>query len=341
MRAIDNRKYKVVPIGITKEGRWLVSGDPIKLLRDTSSSEAPSMTAVVADPTQRGLIALEASSQPIAQRFDLIIPMLHGTFGEDGTVQGLLEMAGVPYVGAGVLGSALGMDKVVMKVMFRARGLPVVDFVEIRGRDWERNPDLVLQRIEASIGYPCFVKPANLGSSVGISKVTRREDLGPALDLAGQYDRKLIVEDAAEDCREIECAVLGNDDPQASVPGEVVPKNEFYDYEAKYADDRTELIIPASLPTEVAEEVRRLAIEAFKAIDCAGMARVDFFVDRRNLRVLVNEINTIPGFTEVSMYPKLWEASGVGYTELIDRLIGLAMERHAERSRLRTTYDRP
>jgi D-alanine-D-alanine ligase len=267
---------------------------------------------------------------------DVIFPLLHGPLGEDGTVQGLLELADIPYVGSGVLASALGMDKAVMKNVFRQHGLPVVKGLTFKRRDWEHDPEAILAQVEATLPYPCFAKPANLGSSVGVSKARTREELRAAINTAIEYDRKFLVEEAIEG-REIECSVLGNDDPIASIPGEVIPAREFYDYAAKYTDERTQLIVPADISAETAREVQRLAIAAFLAIDAAGMARVDFFLTRDG-RVIINEINTIPGFTAVSMYPKMWEASGISYPELIDRLIQLALERHADKSRSKTSY---
>lgn len=269
---------------------------------------------------------------------DVVFPVLHGPYGEDGTIQGLLELADIPYVGAGVLGSALGMDKALMKTVFKAKGLPVVDHLVIKRRDWETNSREVIQRIEKALGYPCFVKPANLGSSVGVSKVHGPAELPAALNLAARYDRKMLAERAV-DAREIECSVLGNDDPIASVPGEIIPCNEFYDYEAKYIAGESELIIPADLPPAVTQQVRHLAIEAFLALDCAGMARVDFLLDKKTDQIYISELNTIPGFTPISMYPKLWEASGIPYPELIDRLIELALERYEDKSRSETSYD--
>ena len=268
----------------------------------------------------------------------MVFPVLHGPYGEDGTVQGLLELTGLPYVGAGVLGSAVGMDKVVMKALFRAAGLPVADSVDFRRREWRADAATIAVRVAAEIGYPCFVKPANLGSSVGISKVHRPQDLAAAVDLAAEYDLKILVERSVEDAHEIECSVLGNHDPQASVIGEVIPSREFYSYEAKYVDDASDLIIPAELPEDVSNQVREMAVTAFRAVDCAGLARVDFLVTRGSQEIFLSEINTLPGFTKISMYPKLWEASGLSYPELLDRLIQLALERHAERGDLRTTY---
>jgi len=267
----------------------------------------------------------------------VVFPVLHGTFGEDGTVQGLLELANLPYVGAGVLASAAGMDKDVMKRLFRDAGLPVIPWQLVLRSDWESHPIVVRKRIEKELRYPLFVKPVNMGSSVGISKVHNRRELAAALDLAAQYDRKLLVENGI-DAREIECSVLGNDHPQASVAGEVVPVNEFYDYEAKYLKEGSELVIPARLTARQAKQVREVAIRAFQAVDGAGMGRVDFLLDRKTGKVYLNEINTIPGFTSISMYPKLWEATGLPYPLLLDRLIELALERHREKSRTRFTY---
>lgn len=338
MAAIDKEKYEVIPIGITREGRWIAGGDPVAALKGESA--AAHHTALLGDPTERGLIPSEAIrglERASRIELDVVFPVLHGPYGEDGTVQGLLELADMPYVGAGVLGSALGMDKAVMKDVFKAHGLPIADYRVYRRLDLDRNPTAVEEEIETSLGYPCFVKPANLGSSVGITKVHDRTELGPALQLAASYDRKIVVEEGIN-AREIECSVLGNEEPLASVLGEVVPCNEFYDYHAKYMDDQSELIIPAPLPDDLAQHIRVLAVRAFTALDCAGMGRVDFLLDRETLDVYVNEINTIPGFTTISMYPKLWEATGLPYPDLIDRLISLAIERHQDKQRTRTSY---
>ena len=345
MNAIDKTKYQVVPIGITKEGRWLASGDPLKALSSGAIAES-NPALLLAEPSDRGLMRLEdleterALSAVQVSQLDVIFPILHGPYGEDGTVQGLLELAGIAYVGAGVAASAVGMDKVLFKSIMEARGLPVVPYVVILRKTWEREPDEVLARVEASLGYDCFVKPANLGSSVGISKAHDRAELRAALDDAARYDRKLLVE-VAVDAREIEVSVLGNDEPIASVPGEVVPSNEFYDYAAKYLDGESDLLIPAPIPNQTAEMIAQVAVEAYRAIDCAGMARIDFLLDRKTGRVYLNEVNTLPGFTPISMYPKLWEASGISYPELIDRLIQLALERHADKSRSLTEYQVP
>lgn len=344
MRALDPEKYEVVPIGITREGKWLGGSNSLRQLREAASARgtllAPgsggSQAQPAAEQPAQPSRQITASRSPYAilqtgsAGVDVVFPVLHGPFGEDGTIQGLLEMAGIPYVGAGVLGSALGMDKDMHKTVFRARGLPVVNWLAFTRHQWQDRAQAICDQVESELGYPCFTKPVNLGSSVGISKAHDRPELIQGINLAAQFDRKLMVEQAALDCREIECAVLGNDEPIASVPGEVRPRREFYDYAAKYVTDDTDLIIPAQLPARVSEQVRLLAVQAFRAIDCAGMARVDFFVGRGTDQVIVNEINTIPGFTAISMYPKLWEASGIGYSELVRRLVSLAIQRHAE-----------
>jgi D-alanine-D-alanine ligase len=339
--ALDPEKYDVVPIGITRQGHWLRSGDPMAAL--TAGDASGEATAILADPSQRGLVTyrvgqLDHGGAPaeVAETIDVVFPVLHGTYGEDGTIQGLLEMANVPYVGAGVLGSALGMDKDVQKRLLRAAGLPVVDWVAFTEREWRRRREQLAADVELKLGHPCFVKPANLGSSVGITKVKHEGELDAAVEAAAGYDRKVVVEAAAPTPREVECSVLGNDDPIASVPGEIVPDREWYDYDAKYSNSQTQLIIPAQVPPAAAEEVRRLAVAAFRALECESMARVDFFVDQDAERFWINEINTIPGFTSISMYPKLWEASGIPYRELVDRLIQLAVERHEQKNRLRT-----
>ena len=340
MGAIDKDRYEVVPIGITKQGRWLAAGDPMEAL-SSGVVTASSPALLLAEPSQRGLMRLEDRKQALravqVSQLDVVFPILHGPYGEDGTVQGLLELAGIPYVGAGVAASAVGMDKALFKAIMHAHGLPVVPYLVVKRKEWEEEPEQTIAQIEAKIGYGCFVKPANLGSSVGISKAHRRAELCTALTRAACYDRKLLVE-MAVDAREIEVSVLGNDEPIASVPGEIVPCNEFYDYSAKYLDGESELLIPAPIPPDTAELVRRLAMEAFLAIDCAGMARVDFLLDRQTGKLYLSELNTLPGFTPISMYPKLWEASGIPYTELIDRLIQLALERHADKGRSATEY---
>ncbi len=341
IRALDPDKYNVVPIGITREGRWVASSDATRLLPGALIEEADRDVALLGDPTRRGIACLgESGALSLWQSVDVIFPVLHGTYGEDGTIQGLLEMADLPYVGCGVLASATGMDKVIMKLLFEEAGLPSVPFLTVLRAHWEVEPDLIESRIVAEIGFPCFVKPANLGSSVGISRATSPASLSAALELAARYDRKLIVEQGV-DAREIEVSVLGNDTPIASLPGEIIPRGgSFYDYKAKYIDEKgAELVIPADLTTAQTAEIQQMAVRAFQAIDGSGLARVDFFIERHSGRILLNEINTMPGFTSISMYPKLWEASGIGYRELIDRLIALAFERHAEKSRNLTSYD--
>jgi len=338
LTALDPAKYEAVPIGITRQGRWLVGSNADRLLPGVLENGKP-VTASV-DPTGPKLIPLNSTLVKAGARgpeIDVIFPVLHGTFGEDGTVQGLLELAGIPYVGAGVLGSAVGMDKDVMKRLFRDAGLPVVPWLMFLRGEWKQDAARVRRAIHNKFRFPLFVKPASLGSSVGISKVHKARELDPALDLAAQYDRKILVETGV-DGREIECSVLGNDRPEASVPGEVIPVNEFYDYDAKYVKEGSELIIPARLTPRQTHQVQELAIRAFQAVDCAGMARVDLLLERKTGGLLINEINTIPGFTSISMYPKLWEASGVSYTRLVDRLIELALERHREKARTRYTY---
>jgi D-alanine-D-alanine ligase len=331
--AIDRERYEVVPMGIAKDGNWLVGGDPLWALADASgvqlalppASAAAPETALARVPTAGGLPAGTAA------RLDVVFPLLHGPYGEDGTVQGLLELADLPYVGAGVLASAVGMDKATMKAVFRAHGLPVVPYLVVLRHEWAADAGGLTVRVAAEVGYPCFVKPSNLGSSVGISKVRAADDLAAAVAAAFAHDRKILIERGVA-AREIEVSVLGNDRPEASVPGEVLPGKEWYDYEAKYTEGIAKLLIPAPVPAELAGDLRRLAVRAFQAIDAAGLARVDFFLENDE-RIWVNEINTIPGFTRFSAYPRLWEASGLPYARLIDRLIELAVERHAAKRR--------
>jgi D-alanine-D-alanine ligase len=344
MDAIDKEKYEIVPIGITKTGQWIASGDPMKALK-SGDVQASRPAALLGDPSRRGLMRLEDTEQAIEAtrltELDVVFPVLHGPYGEDGTVQGLLELAGIPYVGAGVIGSALGLDKAVFKDVMQAHGLPIVKHLLLKRKQWDANPEAVVNWIEAVLDYPVFTKPANLGSSVGISKCDDRDELRAGLTEAARYDRKLIVEEAVPAAREIEVSVLGNDDPIASVPGEIIPSREFYSYEAKYFDegeDASELLIPAPLSPGMTEQVRQLAVEVYQAIDCAGMARADFLLSGETGRLYVNEVNTIPGFTSISMYPKLWEATGISYPELINRLIGLAVERYEDKERSETSY---
>jgi D-alanine-D-alanine ligase len=347
MDAIDKEKYEVVPIGITKEGQWIASGDPMKALK-AGDAEASRPAALLGDPSHRGLMRLQDTERAIEAthlaELDVVFPVMHGPYGEDGTVQGLLELAGIPYVGAGVIGSALGLDKAAFKDVMLAHGFPIVDHVLLKRKVWDADPEGVMDRIEKALDYPVFTKPANLGSSVGISKCSDRAGLAAGLAEAAKYDRKLIVERGVPAAREIEVSVLGNDDPIASLPGEVIPSREFYSYESKYfdeGDDASELLIPAPLSPEMTERVREVAVEVYRAIDCAGMARVDFLLSGETGELYVNEVNTIPGFTSISMYPKLWEATGISYPELIDRLIELAIERYEDKERSETSYQPP
>ena len=336
--AMDSSKYEIIPIGITKDGGWLISGGAAKLLpEDLLSSNDLESVALLGDPTRRGLVRLNSPEAISAQAIDVVFPVLHGTYGEDGTIQGLLEMAGLPYVGCGVLASAAGMDKIVMKQLFERAGLRVTPYVWFARSAWEEGPDRIAQSVMSELGYPVFVKPANLGSSVGISKAKSAEELREAIRDACRYDRRIIVERAVVG-REIEVSVLGNEHPMASLPGEIVSGHEFYDYEDKYLDNTSRTLIPADLSKEITEEIQQSAITAFQAIDGAGLARVDFFVESDTFKVITNEINTMPGFTSISMYAKMWQASGISYGELIDRLIDLAIDRHRDRARNLTSY---
>ena len=352
---LDRTRYEPVPIRIEKDGRWALADRAPTAISAAEVIEQARLEAarpsrsgrevhLMARPSEETILSIDRRTARAGDgealvtglNLDVIFPVLHGPYGEDGTMQGLLELANVPYVGAGVLASAVGMDKAVMKVVFAAAGLPVCPYRVMLRHDWEATRDTALADLDKTLGFPMFVKPANLGSSVGISKARDRAELAGAMDLAGEFDRKIVIEAAVPAAREIECAVLGNDSPEASVPGEVIPSREFYDYEAKYLDDGSKVVIPAELDADTAQEIRRLSIAAFKAIDCAGMARVDFLLGARN-RIFVNEVNTIPGFTTISMYSKLWAATGVDYPTLLDRLIALALERHAEKQQLRTS----
>ena len=372
LHAIDKNKYEVVPIGITKDGRWLTAEHAENLLQgkivlesrqlragDPNTTPAAAVLArgesVIVPPEpvhrQSGLVpfqsdaALTRRASDRAINVDVIFPVLHGTFGEDGTIQGLLELADIAYVGAGVLGSAAGMDKDVMKSLFIAAGIPIVKHVTILRGAWETEPKKIQKLVESKLNYPVFVKPANLGSSVGISKARNRTELGPAIEEAAKFDRKIVIEQGVggkkKKAREIECSVLGNDEPSASVPGEIVPGKEFYDYTAKYLDEGSQLIIPAKLLKADTKRVQELAIAAFKAVDCSGLARVDFLMEpdsqtksgKKSGKIYLNEINTMPGFTAISMYPKLWAASGLAYADLIDRLIQLGIERHEDKKK--------
>jgi D-alanine-D-alanine ligase len=353
LQAIDRDKFDVAPIGITKEGRWLAASDAQGLLEGNQSAIARRLRAGDPEATPGAkllhegiptLLAPEPGAQTAADKgLDVVFPVLHGTFGEDGTIQGLFELAGIAYVGSGVLGSSAGMDKDVMKRLFAQANLPIVRHIALLRSEWEKSPRKAIAKVEAALKYPLFVKPANLGSSVGISKVHNRKELGPALDEAAKYDRKLVVEEDVggqkNRARELEVGVLGNDDPKASVVGEIVPSKEFYDYEAKYLSEGSVPVIPAKLTRAETKKIREMAVAAFKACDLAGLARVDFLMEPDGKRrIYLNEVNTLPGFTQISMYPKLWEATGIGYRDLITRLIELALERHQEKAR--TVYSR-
>ncbi len=335
LKAINREKYEVTLIGISKEGKWIAGHDPMKALLAGDLSEM-SEAALLGEPGKRELLVLNEQPQTHALQLasitalDVIFPLLHGPYGEDGTVQGLLELADLPYVGAGVLASSLAMDKGVCKEVLRANGLPVVDWQMARRSEIERGAEAVAQKAEAAFPYPIFTKPANLGSSVGVVKAHDRAELVSALHESARYDRRILIERGIN-AREIEVSVLGNDEPLASIAGEVVPSREFYSYEAKYVDDASDLLIPAPIPAETMAQARDYAVRAFRAIDGAGLARVDFLLDKDSGELFVNEINTIPGFTSISMYPKLWEASGLSYSALIDRLIELALERQTEK----------
>jgi D-alanine-D-alanine ligase len=337
MNALDKEKYEVIPIGISPNGRWLSSGEALKLLKEKSSLDNQPEHLIVPDPHKKALVPLDSSNKP--QSVDVLFPVLHGTYGEDGTIQGLFELANIAYVGAGVLGSAVGMDKVVQKELLRQAKIPVTPSIWFFFHEFGKNEKKLILEAEKKLRYPMFIKPANLGSSIGISKAHDRNELVASVRLAGDYDRKILVEKGIENAREIECSVLGNDDPVASVPGEVIPSNEFYDYDAKYVDGKSTAVIPAKLPMAVTKKVQQLAAQSFKVLDCSGMARVDFLVTQKANKVYLNEINTIPGFTSISMYPKLWEASGVSYAKLLDRLIQLAVERHKAKQNLKTTFE--
>ena len=346
LKAIDRKKFDVVPIGITKAGRWLTAGSAQALLSgsDTEISETTLLDAASSAPVDAVTAMVPDAASLGAGSLDVVFPVLHGTFGEDGTIQGLFELADIAYVGSGVLGSAAGMDKDAMKRLFSQAKLPIVRHITVLRTAWEASPRKTVAAVETALKYPVFVKPANLGSSVGISKVHDRKELGPALTLAARFDRKIVIErgvgGAKKKARELEVAVLGNDDPKASVVGEIVPGKEFYDYEAKYLSEGSIPIIPAKITAAESKQIRAMAIEAFRACDLAGLARVDFLMEPDGKRrIYLNEVNTLPGFTSISMYPKLWQATGISYSDLITRLIDLAIERHKERSRTSFSFD--
>ncbi len=337
IRGLDPQKYEAVPIGITKEGHWLVGAGAQKMLPEVLKSGQ--RVVMSADPTETALIALDGSNAG-GKKLDVIFPVIHGTFGEDGTMQGLLELAGLPFVGAGVLGSAIGMDKDVAKKLMQVAGIPVVPWIAVQRAEWERDAKSIRRAVEKKFKYPVFVKPATLGSSVGMTKVHSRAELGPALDLAAEFAMKILVERAVS-AREIEVSVLGNHDPKASIPGEIVPHREFYDYAAKYLEEGTQLLIPAKLKKSEVKKVQAMAVTAFRALELSGMARVDFFIEKRGGKIFLNEVNTIPGFTSISMYPKLWEADGIPFRELITKLIDLALEQHGEKARTKYQIELP
>jgi D-alanine-D-alanine ligase len=340
IRGLDPEKYESVPIGITKEGHWRIGAGAQKMLPEVLRGGQDVM--MTADPTNASLVPLGGGAgNSGGQRLDVIFPVMHGTYGEDGTIQGLLDLAGLPFVGAGVLGSAIGMDKDVAKRLLQVAKIPVVPWVTVHRHDWERDPKKVQREIEKAFKYPIFVKPAALGSSVGMTKVHSRAELAPALNLASEFAVKILVEKSVV-AREIEVSVLGNNDPKASVPGEIVPHREFYDYTAKYLEDGTQLLIPARLKPAQIKQIQALAVAAFRALELSGMARVDFFLEKRaNGKLFLNEVNTIPGFTSISMYPKLWEATGIPFRDLIDKLIALALEMHAEKARTKYQIQLP
>lgn len=346
IEAIDKSKYEVVPIAITKEGNWLGPAAAIEFLPEQTrrmlagqkQGGSRADVAILGDPSRSGLVRLDTGAE-VAQRLDVVFPVLHGTFGEDGTLQGLLEMAAIPFVGCGTLASACGMDKVTMKALFKEAGLPICSYTWLLRSDWEHAKTKVIRRIVSEIGFPCFVKPANLGSSVGVSKATDKASLAKAIDLAGRYDRKIMVEEEVLG-REIECAVIGNDEPRASLPGEYVIHEEsarFLDYTEKYSSTgNVEFKVPAKLPKATVKQIQTMAVAAYKAIDAAGLSRVDFFL-KPDGKLLVNEINTLPGLTDVSGFPKMWEATGIRFSRVIDLLIDFALERHGERARNETS----
>jgi len=339
INALDKTKYNAIPIGITKAGKWLSAPDAIQLLTLGGESEQSFEKILLPDPTVKSLVSVNQQSKiPNPKSLDVIIPVLHGSYGEDGTIQGLFELAGIPYVGAGVLGSSAGMDKVIAKQLFQQNGIPVSPYLYFLTGEYTAQSKKKILEVEKTLGYPCFVKPANSGSSVGISKAHNRKELIEAIDLASQYDRKILIEQGIENAREIEVAVLGNDSPIASIPGEIISSNEFYDYDAKYVDGKSREEIPAKLSKPVMQKIQSYAVRGFMAIECAGMGRVDFLVTKKTNKIYLNEINTIPGFTSISMYPKLWQHSGISYTELLDRLITLAIDRYNQKQAFCTTY---
>ena len=337
LNALDKEKYDVVPIGIASNGQWLSSNETLRLLKEKRSIELEQEQLLTPDPRKQSLVAINDGGG-VGKALDVIFPVIHGKFGEDGSLQGLLELADIPYVGPGVLGSAVGMDKVMQKELLVRAHIPTVPSIWFTLEEYETRHKKIITDVERMLRYPLFVKPSNSGSSIGITKAHNRKELLESIDTAGQFDRRILVEQGINHAREIECGILGNDQPAASVPGEIVPCNEFYDYNAKYVDEKSNAIIPAKLPNTVVKKIQQYALRAFRALDCAGMARVDFLLTKKTNRIYLNEINTIPGFTSISMYPKLWQASGVSYSALLDTLIQLAIERHKAKSKLKTAY---
>jgi D-alanine-D-alanine ligase len=337
INALDKEKYEVIPIGIASTGQWLSSSETLRLLKEKQSIELEQEQLLIPDPRKQSLVAINDGGS-VGKALDVIFPIVHGRFGEDGTLQGLLELADLPYVGPGVLGSAVGMDKVIQKELLIRANIPTAPMTWFTIEEYETQPKKIIAEIEQKLKYPLFVKPSNSGSSIGINKAHNRKELLAFIYAAAQYDRKILAEQGINNAREIECGVLGNDQPVASVSGEIVPSNEFYDYDAKYVDGKSHDIIPAKLPVAVIKKIQHYALAAFRILDCAGMARVDFLVTKKTNRIFLSEINTIPGFTSISMFPKLWQASGVPYSLLLDKLIQLAIERHKAKSKLKNVY---
>ncbi|MBI5020131.1 MAG: D-alanine--D-alanine ligase [Ignavibacteriales bacterium] len=338
--ALDKKKYDIVEIGITKEGKWFSGSGLLDRMKKKSIYYDEISRFISPDPMLSSPLLIDGQQRPLTKNdLDVIFPVIHGTFGEDGTIQGLLEFSGIPYVGAGVLGSAVGMDKVITKQLCENAGIPVAPYIWFLESEYKKNPKNIIDLIEQKIKYPCFVKPANSGSSVGISKSKSRKSLVDAIKIALGYDRKILIEKSIENAREIEVSLIGNENPEASVPGEIISSNEFYDYDAKYIDGKSESVIPAKLFNPIIKKIREYALLGFRSIDCAGMARVDFLVTKKTNKIYFNEINTIPGFTSISMYPKLWEASGLPYHGLLDKLIRLAMDKNKQKIRKRKEFN--
>jgi D-alanine-D-alanine ligase len=337
INALDKKKYDVIPIGITLDGRWISSPDALNVLKSRKNINKQPQKVLLPDPNYKSLLNLFLKKMEDGE-INIVFPVLHGTYGEDGTIQGLFEMANIPYVGAGVLGSSVAMDKIIARQLFRSAGIPITKDVWFLYKEFKNNQSSIINNIEKELGYPCFIKPPNLGSSVGISKAHNRVDLIKSIILASKYDRKILIEKSVENAREIEVSVLGNDNPKVSIPGEIFPSNEFYDYDAKYVDEKSKSAIPARLPKIVVKKIQEYAIRGFRAVDCSGMARADFLIENNTYKIYFSELNTIPGFTSISMYPKLWEASGISYPKLLDNLIELALQRHAEKLKFKTAY---